>query len=108
MVDVGEQNKIGLLRLVERTDEPSNNHPYARIWLVECLEMNHKGSVNSCDFHSRRCPECEPDSAKPWNVAATCHDQVDQRCPLTKVMPACGQQPEMRTLGVEDGVQPSF
>ena len=63
MAEVGERNPNGLL-LVRKTDTHSGNHRFARIWVVRC-EQKHEGSINSCDFHVRCCPDCDP-TAKPW------------------------------------------
>ena len=51
------------LKLVEKTDEPSSTHPFARVWVLRC-PMGHLVRVNSCDAHIRRCPTCDP-TARP-------------------------------------------
>ena len=69
MADVGERNPNGL-RLVRKTDERSNSHRFAHIWVVQC-ERGHEGGVNSCDFHLRRCPDCDPTAAEWERMAVT-------------------------------------
>ena len=67
MADVGERNPNGLL-LVRKTGESSGSHRFARIYVVRCGQ-GHEGGVNGCDFHVRRCPDCDPD-ARPWEPRA--------------------------------------
>ena len=49
------------LKILERSDKQSPNHPYAKVWLAEC-SCGEIFRINSCDAHIRRCPN---DGGKP-------------------------------------------
>jgi hypothetical protein len=62
-MNIDDKNKNGQ-RLLRKTDKRSTTHPFAKIWVMECLKCgNHYGS-NSCDAHNRRCPACNKTAAK--------------------------------------------
>ena len=54
-------------RLIFKTNILSPNHPYAKVWVIECGNCHINYLINSCDFHIRNCPYCNPD-AKPGFV----------------------------------------
>jgi Zn finger protein HypA/HybF involved in hydrogenase expression len=45
-------------KLIEKT-ALAGNHPFAKMWKLECCECNQTYGANSCDFHIRRCPNCQ-------------------------------------------------
>ena len=45
--------------LIEKTHMPSTSHPYAKIWKARCGDCGTTYGVNSCDYHIRRCPNCQ-------------------------------------------------
>jgi hypothetical protein len=52
---IGDKNSHGQ-ELVEKTEERSPNHAFAKVWIVNCpTQGNYR--ANSCDFHIRRCPQ---------------------------------------------------
>ena len=51
---VGDVNTKGQV-LVQKTKEPSPNHPFAKVWNLRC-PTHGRYRANSCDFHIRRCP----------------------------------------------------
>lgn len=51
---VGEANANGQI-LVQKTNVPSANHRFARVWIVRCPKHG-TYKANSCDFHIRKCP----------------------------------------------------
>jgi hypothetical protein len=68
-VEIGDKNQNGQV-LIEKTSKPGN-HPYATIWRLRCQEKQcHKDGkefdygANSCDFHIRKCPMCDPKAAR--------------------------------------------
>jgi hypothetical protein len=54
MPAIGDKNIHGQ-RLVSQTGA-RGNHPYARVWALECGSCGQTYGANSCDFHIRRCP----------------------------------------------------
>jgi hypothetical protein len=52
---VGDANATGQV-LVEKTEERSPNHPFAKVWIVRCPRHG-VYRANSCDFHIRKCPD---------------------------------------------------
>jgi hypothetical protein len=66
---IGDHNRNGQI-LIEKTSKPGN-HPYATTWRLRCHEkQRHKDgadfeyNANSCDFHIRKCPKCDPSAAR--------------------------------------------
>ena len=51
---VGEPNANGQV-LVQKTQEPSPNHRFAKVWILRCPKHG-PYRANSCDFHIRKCP----------------------------------------------------
>ncbi|MGI8958430.1 MAG: hypothetical protein ACR2IV_01450 [Bryobacteraceae bacterium] len=51
---VGDANATGQV-LVQKTNKPSPNHPFAKVWILRCPTHGTYGA-NSCDFHIRKCP----------------------------------------------------
>ena len=42
-----------------KTYVKSTTHRFAKIWVVDCQECQTRYGVNGCDFHIRRCPNCQ-------------------------------------------------
>lgn len=55
---VAGQANINGQRLVEKTAD-RGNHPFAHVWQLECTKCGAHYEANSCDFHNRRCPNCQ-------------------------------------------------
>lgn len=53
MVNIGKLN-LHHQRLTAQTNE-RGNHPFARLWVLECGDCGDSYGANSCDFHIRRC-----------------------------------------------------
>ena len=51
---VGDANATGQV-LVQKTNQPSPNHPFAKVWILRC-PTHGTYRANSCDFHIRKCP----------------------------------------------------
>lgn len=45
--------------LIERTNEHSTTNQDQYIWILKCLKCSNYYGANGCDFHIRRCPECQ-------------------------------------------------
>ena len=58
MRNIGDVNANGL-RLDRKTDKRSVLHRFARVWVVTCSSCGRTFRINGCDFHCRRCPECD-------------------------------------------------
>ena len=65
MAEVGELNR-NQQRLVQKTDEPGNDHS-AHVWVLVCESPSdkhagvccHQYGANGADFHLRLCPVCQ-------------------------------------------------
>lgn len=53
-VCVGQANPSGQV-LVQKTNQVSPNHRFARVWIVRCPRRG-TYKANGCDFHIRKCP----------------------------------------------------
>jgi hypothetical protein len=51
---IGDANAHGQV-LIEKAGSRSSNHPFARIWILNCPRHG-IFKANSCDFHIRKCP----------------------------------------------------
>ena len=61
-MNIGEKNKNDQVLLL-KTDTKRTNHPFAKIWVVQCDKCGNKYGCNSCDAHIRKCPSCDKSAA---------------------------------------------
>ena len=54
---IGDHNRNG--QILKRKTDHQENHPFATIWELECKHCGREYGANSCDFHERRCPNCQ-------------------------------------------------
>jgi hypothetical protein len=57
MAYAGEHNTHRQI-LIEKTSSPGN-HRFAKLWKLQCSICESTYGANSCDFHLRRCPDCQ-------------------------------------------------
>ena len=62
-MDIGEKNKNNQI-LVQKTQQKSTTHRFARIWAMQCNVCGYEYGSNSCDAHERYCSQCNP-NVKP-------------------------------------------
>jgi len=100
-------NKNGQV-LVEKTRLPSTSHPYAKIWKARCSACGTMYGLNSCDFHIRRCPNCqggepgepmEPQAHKDRLSEDFLEDEIEEP-PDTGFSPAPYNSPMSNDIGV--------
>ncbi len=55
--DVGYINRNDQ-KVLERQDR-SENHRFAKAYLLECLNCERRYRANGCDIFQRKCPDCQ-------------------------------------------------
>lgn len=46
-------------QVINKTDNHSLSHPFAKIWVLLCLRCKNEYGCNGSDAHLRKCPNCQ-------------------------------------------------
>jgi hypothetical protein len=57
-IPIGQVNRSNQ-KVIKNLQRKSDNHRFATLYKLQCLDCEHAYEANSCDLHERKCPHCQ-------------------------------------------------